>query len=164
MIYRVSSIYRRLYIITAVSLTFLGALYGLLLNSDPTQPANLALIAVLVIWVLFIARRAWRSATLLAFDDGITVRELVKTTSVPWDMIDHFISERRSVPLMGMLPISVRRSVLGAQLGSGRTRWFPELSCRAAGGGTTWVDTSAARLNELLAMHPDDDGVAQAGQ
>jgi hypothetical protein len=52
MIYRVSSMYRRLYIIIAASVAFAGALYGLLLNSDPTQPANLALIAVLVIWIL----------------------------------------------------------------------------------------------------------------
>jgi hypothetical protein len=163
MIYRVSSIHRRLFFITLAIVAYLGVLYGLLLNSDPTQPANLALIAVLVIWILFVIRRAWRSATLFAFDDGITVRELVKTTSVPWDMIDHFIAAKRSVPLMGM-PIKVQRSVLGAELRSGRTRWFPELSCRAARGGTTWVDTSAARLNELLAMYPDGDGVAQAGQ
>jgi hypothetical protein len=163
MIYRVSSIYRRLFFMALASVSFLGVLYALLLNSDPSQPANLALIAVLVIWILFIARRAWRSATLFAFDDGITIRELVRTTSVPWDMIEHFVAGTRSVPLMGM-PIRVRRSVLGAQLRSGRTRWFPELSCRAARSGTTWVETSAARLNELLAMHPDSDGVAQAGR
>jgi hypothetical protein len=163
MIYRVSSMYRRLYVIIAASVAFAGALYGLLLNSDPTQPVNLALIAVLVTWILFVARRAWRSATLLAFDDGITVRELVKTTSMPWDMIDHFFAATRSVPLLGM-PVRVQRGVLGAQLRSGRTRWFPELSCRAARGGTMWVDSSAARLNELLGMRPESDGVAPAGQ
>jgi hypothetical protein len=164
MIYRVSSIYWRIYFITSCCAVFLAILYVLLLSSsDPSQPANIALIAVLAIWVLFVAIRAWRSATLFAFDDGITVRGLVKTTSVPWDMIDHFVAETQPVPLL-VVPIMVKRTVLGAQLRSGRTRSFPELRCRPARDGSTWVDTSAARLNELLAMYPDSHGPAQADQ
>jgi hypothetical protein len=163
MIYRVTSIRRRIYSIALPCLVFLAVLYGLLSNSDPSQPANIALIAVLAIWALFMARRAWRSATLLAFDDGITVRMLMKTTSLPWDMIDHFVAGTHSVPLLGF-PVRMKRSLLGAQMRSGRTRWFAELSCRPARDGSTWVDTSAARLNELLAMHPDSPGLAQTEQ
>jgi hypothetical protein len=163
MIYRVTSIRRRIYLIAMPCLVFLAILYVLLSGSDPSQPFNIGLIAVLAIWALFIARRAWRSATLLAFDDGITIRALMHTVSLPWDMIDHFVAGTHPAPLLGF-PIMMKRSLLGAQMRSGQTRWFAELSCRPARSGTTWVDTSAARLNELLAMHPDSDGAAPAGQ
>jgi hypothetical protein len=104
------------------------------------------------------------SATLLAYDDRVKLRGLLRTVYVPWDLIDHFAAATRQVPLVG-IPVRVQRSVLVVRLRDGGTRWFSELCCRPGrNGSTTWLDTSVVRLNELLAMHPDGHGLAQAGQ
>lgn len=164
MTYRVSSIYRRMYWIASLTVLGLLVLYELLSNSAPTQPANIALIGILLIWYVFIAVRGWRSATLLAYDDRIKLRGLLRTVSVPWDLIDHFAAETRQVPLPGF-PVRVKRSVLILHMRGGGTRWFSELCCRPGrDGSTTWLDTSVVRLNELLAMHPESHGLAQTEQ
>jgi len=54
--------------------------------------------------------------------------------------------------------------VLGVVCSGGRTRWLPELSCRVRDGASTWVDASAARLNELLAAAAGDAGNEHEGR
>jgi hypothetical protein len=129
-----------------------AALLVIVIFSDPngTQPANLALMSVLLVWLTVIGVRGIRSATLIATTYRVTARELVKTTHWAWPIIEGFVAETRLIPVPWLPVIRVRRRVLGIVCG-GRTRWLNELSCRARDGASTWVDASAARLNELLA-------------
>jgi hypothetical protein len=102
MTYRVSSVYRRMYWMVSLTLLGLLVLHELLSSSEPTQPANIALIGILLIWYVVIALRGWRSATLFAYDDRIKLRGLLRTVYVPWDRIDHFATATRQVPLVGI--------------------------------------------------------------
>ncbi len=153
MSYRVTSIPRRA-VFAAGSVLGVLAVTGVII-SDPngTRPANIALLSVLLVWIAVFGFRGSRCATLLASDHRVTVRGLVLTTSVQWPHIDRFVADTRLIPMMG-LPVRVRRRVLGIQMRDGLTRWFPELSCRPAADGSSWVDASVARLNELRAAHP----------
>jgi hypothetical protein len=154
---RVTSTWRR---VLWVAFTIVGA--GLLVSlifSDPngTRPANIALMAVLLAWLIAIGVRGMRSATLIATPGRVTVRELLRTTRLSWPLIEGFVVQTRPVPLLWLPVIRQRRRVLGVVY-SGQTRWLPELSCRDRAGASTWVDVGAARLNELRAVAAADSG------
>jgi len=65
--------------------------------SDPhgTQPANIALMSVLLAYLIALGTRGWRCATLVASGHQVTVRGLVTTTSVQWQHIDQFVADTR---------------------------------------------------------------------
>ena len=153
----VTSISRRVW---WAAFTIVGA--ALLVNlifSDPnaTRPANIALMSVLLAWLIAIGARGARSATLIATPSRVTARELIKTTHWSWPVIDGFAAQTRPVPLPWLPVIRQRRRVLGVVY-CGQTRWLPELSCRVRAGACTWVDASAARLNELRTAAAADTG------
>jgi hypothetical protein len=157
--FRVTSISRRVW---WAAFTIVGA--ALLVNlifSDPggTRPANIALMSVLLAWLFAIGVRGMRSATLIATPCRVTARELVKTTHWSWPVIEGFVAETRPTLALWLPGIRLRRRVLGVVYSGGRTRWLPELSCRVHNGASTWVDASAARLNELLAAAAGDAGL-----
>src|SRR5215470_248808 len=154
---RVTSIWRRAW--WAVFTIVGAALLVSLIFSDPnrTRPASIALMSVLLAWLIVIGVRGMRSATLIATPWRVTARELVKTTHWSWPVIEGFAAQTRPVPLLWLPVISQRRRVLGVVY-CGQTRWLPELSCRVRAGARTWVDTSAARLNELRTAAAADIG------
>ena len=155
---RVTSTWRRVW--WAV-FTIMGAvLLVSLIFSGPnrTRPANIALMSVLLAWLIPIGARGVRSATLIATPYRVTARELVKTTHWSWPVIEGFIVQTRPVPLVWLPVIRQSRRVLGVVYSGGRTRWLPELSCRIRPGASTWIDASAARLNELRTVTAGDEG------
>lgn len=155
---RVTSTWRRVW--WAVFTVVGAALLVSPIFSDPngTRPANIALMSVLLAWVIVIGVRGMRSATLIAAPDQVTARELLKTMHWSWPVIEGFIAETRPVPLVWLPVIRQSRRVLGVVYSGGRTRWLPELSCRVRAGASTWVDASAARLNELRMVAAGDAG------
>ena len=155
---RVTSIWRRVW--WAVFTIVGAALIVSLIFSDPngTRPANIGLMSVLLAWLIAIGVRGMRSATLIAAPDQLIVRELVKTTRWSWPAVEGFVAQTRPVPLLWLPVIRQRRRVLGV-VSSGQTRWLLELSCRARAGASTWVDASAARLNEFRTVAAGDAGL-----
>jgi hypothetical protein len=156
--FRVTSISRRVW---WSAFTIVGAaLLVTVIFSDPngTRPANIALMSVLLAWLIAIGVRGMRSAALTVTSWRVTARELVKTTHWSWPVIEGFVVETRPALVLWLPGIRLRRRVLGFVYSGGRTRWLPELSCRVRDGASTWVDASAARLNELLAAAAGDTG------
>jgi hypothetical protein len=151
--YRVTSIHWRMYFTVLSGAACLLALYLIFSDPNGTQPANVALMSVLLVWAAVVGARGWRSATLLAFDDKVRVRTLIKTTSWPWHQIDRFVADTRPVLLLSLPILHRPRRALGVRLRGGQTYWLYEISCRPADAGSTSVDASAAMLNELLGMH-----------
>jgi hypothetical protein len=134
-------------------------------NPDGTRPGNLALMAVLLIWVTVFAVRGWRGAALTATDTGVRFRGLVLTRSWRWQLIDGFVAETRPVRWT-RLPVRVHRRVVGIRLRAGQTLWLHELSCRPGRNGPTWVDAAAVRLNELTHLSGGrgcSSGLAEGG-
>jgi hypothetical protein len=94
----------------------------------------------------WLAIRGARSATLLADDDKVTVRGLLRTRSWSWQQIGGFTVETRRLGQM-----HYRRRVLGLRLQDGSIRWFPELNCRVPRGQQpSWVDDASAVLSAYL--------------
>lgn len=155
---RVTSTWRRVW--WAVFTIVGAALLVSLIFSGPngTRPANIALMSVLLAWLIAIGARGVRSATLIATPYRVTARELVKTTHWSWPVIEGFVAQTRPVPLVWLPVIRQSRRVLGVVYFGGRTRWLPELSCRVRDGAATWIDASAARLNELRTVAAGDAG------
>jgi hypothetical protein len=151
-VYRLTSIYPRLWLTAGFILGFLAILGAIFSDPGGTQPANLALMSVLLAWCAVFAVRGWRCATLLASREKVMVRGLARTRSWPWQQIDHFVAGTRPTRWM-WLPVRVPRRVLGVRLCDGRTHRVDEISRRTSGNAPTWIDDSAARLNELLTAH-----------
>jgi hypothetical protein len=123
-------------------------------RSDPngTSPTNLALISVLAVWLAAFSVRGWRSATLLADAQKVTVRQLARTVSWPWEQIGGFTAETRPAPMMWLPVLRPQRRVLGVRMRHGQVRWLYELSCKPRADGRSWVDDSAQRLNALAQL------------
>jgi hypothetical protein len=157
--FRVTSISRRVWW-SAFIIAGAAALLVTLIFSDPngTQPANIALMSVLLAWLIAIGVRGVRSATLIATPYRVTARELVKTMQWSWPVIEGLVAGTRLTLVLWLPGIRLRRRVLGVVYSGGRTRWLPGLSCRVRNGASAWVDASAARLNELLAAAAGDAG------
>ena len=130
------------------------ALIAHLITSDRNgeTPTNLALMSVLVAWLAFFGVRGWRSATLLADTEKVTVRQLVRTVSSRWQLIEEFTAETRPAPVMWLPVIRMQRRVLGVRFRDGRVGWLYELSCRPRAASRTWVDESAQRLTEMARL------------
>lgn len=154
--YRVAaSVYRRgSYPAAAV---VLAVLFALIIRSDPTV-TNLVSFSLLEAWAVVLGLRGWRSATLLATADKVTVRQLLWTTSLPWQQIEGFTAETMPTPWAPQVPIRVPRRVLGVRQRNGKTLWLTELSSRPAADGRSWVDVAAARLNELAELRVPSAG------
>jgi hypothetical protein len=137
------------------------ALIAGMVISDPngSSVTSLALFSILDAWVAAIGVRGWRSATLVATAQKVTVRQLVLTTSWSWGQIDGFTTETRPVPWAWLPWIRSRRRVLGVRLRDGRVRWLDELACRPSAGARSWVDDAAVRLNELVQLQARTPGV-----
>ena len=113
-----------------------------------TQPGELAFTSVFLVALIWLGVRSSRMATLLANDDRVVVRGLVRTRSWSWDLIDAFIVETR---LVGGT-VKYHRRVLGVRQRDGRLTWLTELNDRPPKGQrSSWVDDAAAALNERLA-------------
>jgi hypothetical protein len=149
---RLTSIYPRIWFTAGSVLGCLAILNVIFSDPGGTQPANAALMSVLLAWCAVFAVRGWRCATLLASCEKVTVRGLVRTRSWPWQQIDRFVAGTRPTRWM-WLPIRVRRRVLGVRLCDGQTHWVHEINCRTAGDASTWIDDSVAKLNELLTVY-----------
>jgi hypothetical protein len=119
---------------------------------------SLTAFSLLGAWIAVIGVRGWRSATLLASARKVTVRTLAWTFSWRWEQIEGFTAETRPVAWRYLPMIRSRRQVLGIRLREGRVSWLSELTCRPAADGQSWVDISAARLNELRQMHRPPPG------
>lgn len=126
-----------------------------LITSDPngTTSTNLALMSALIAWLVFFGVRGWRSATLLADAERVTVRQLVRSVSWRWQLIDEFIAETRPAPTMWFPVRRPQRRVLGVRLRDGRVAWLYELSCKPRADGRTCVDDGAQRLNALARLY-----------
>jgi len=119
-----------------------------------TRLANVARWSVLLAWAIAMSWRWWRSSTLLAAPDKVTIRTLFKTITLPWEQIDCFVAETR--PTRTAPAIQLQRRVLGIRGPGGGTFWVTEIYCRPSRAGPTWIDAAAARLNELRVMQPPD--------
>lgn len=152
--YRVASkpISRRICLAVLSGLCLLAVLSVIFSNRRGAQPADVAAVAAWLAWSAVFGVRGWRCATLFASGRQVIIRGLVTTTSIPWQQIDGFVAGGRPVPVMTGLPIRRQRTVIGVRLVDGQTRWFPDLSCRPADDGSSWVDVSVMRLNELLGL------------
>ena len=150
--YRLTSIYPRIWFTVGFILGCLAILNVIFSDPIGTQPANVALMSVLLAWCAVFAVRGWRCATLLASHEKVTVRGLVWTRSWPWQQIDRFVADTRPTRWM-WLPIRVQRRVLGVRLCDGQTHWVSEINRRTGGGASTWIDDGVARLNELLTAY-----------
>ena len=93
----------------------------------------------------WLAIRGSRMATLLADDEKVTVRGLLRTRSWVWHQIDTFVVETRLIGLY-------RRRVLGMRLSDGTTRWFTELNSSPSRKLASRVDEAAAVLNAHLSV------------
>lgn len=127
-----------------------------LIFSDP-RPANIALMAVLLVCAIVFAVRGWRAVALTVTDTGVTFRGPVWTKSWRWQLIGGFAAETRPVRWT-WLPVRVHRRVVGIGLRAGQTLWLDELSCRPDRGGPTRIDTAVVRLNELAHQHGPSSG------
>jgi hypothetical protein len=120
---------------------------GAYFDRNGTQPGELAFTSGFLAVLAWLGVRSSRMATLLADEDKVVVRGMVRTRSWSWDQIDAFVVETR---LAGGF-VKYRRRVLGIRQHDGRLRWLRELNCRPAEGGRpSWVDDAAATLNEHL--------------
>ena len=158
--YRISgALYRRA--VFPVAAAAVVALIVTMIFSDPNGASvtSLAAFSILGLWVAVFGVRGWRSATLLASAHKVTVRQLVWTTSWAWQQIDGFAVETRPVPWTWLPLIQTQRRVLGIRLRDGRVCWLAELTCRPSADGRSWVDISAARLNELAQSRVPSAGV-----
>jgi hypothetical protein len=117
---------------------------GAYFDKNGTQPGELAFTSAFLAVLALVAVRAARAATLLANDEKITVRGILRTRSWSWDEIDGFVVDTKPVGAY----ISYRRRMLGMRGHDGTVRWFRELNCRPARGARrSWVDEAAATLN-----------------
>ena len=153
--YRVTALRRRILLAVSIWVTAAAALWevradGNLSGRHPTQTASLVLILILLAWAIPVSYRAWRSATLIAATDKVTLRLVLKTFSWQWQEIDSFVVETRPTKSM-FLSRPVLRHVIGIQPRSGQTRWCIELAARPAGTAASRLDAAGARLNEFLA-------------
>jgi hypothetical protein len=97
-------------------------------------------------------------ATLLASEDKVVVRGLVRTRSWSWDQIDAFVVETRVVGGF----VKYRCRMLGIRQHDGRLRWLTELNCRPAKGSRrSWVDDAAATLNAHLGTSRSTSAVSK---
>lgn len=119
---------------------------GAYFDKNGTQPGEIAFTSVFLAIIAWVAVRAARSATLLANDEKITVRSILRTRSWSWDEVDGFVVDTRFVGA-----INFRRRMLGIRKHDGTIRWFPELNCRPARSTRrSWVDDAATTLNNYL--------------
>jgi len=145
--YRATSLWQRVVMTTALS-AFIFLETGAYFDRNGTQPGELAFTSGFLAVLAWLAVRSSRMATLLADEDKVVVRSLVRTRSWSWDQIDAFVVETR---LVGGF-VKYRRRMLGIRQHDGRLRWLTELNCRPAQGRrASWVDDAAATLNEHLA-------------
>ena len=120
---------------------------GAYFEKNGTQPGEIAFTSALLAVLAWFGVRAARAATLLANDDKITVRSILRTRSWSWDEIDGFVVDTK---LVGRY-ITYRRRMLGMRGHDGTVRWFRELICRPARGARrSWVDDAAATLNRYV--------------
>lgn len=82
----------------------------------------------------------------------MTARQLLRTVSWQWQLIDEFIADTRPTPLMWLPVLRLHRRVLGVRLRDGRVGWLHELSCKPRADSRTWVDDSALRLSALARL------------
>lgn len=121
---------------------------GAYFDRNGTQPGELAFTSALLAVLGVVTVRAARSGTILANDDKVVVRSLIRTRSWRWDQIDRFVVETR--PEGGF--IKYRRRMLGIAQADGKTRWLQELTCwPATTTRSSWVDDAADALNAHLA-------------
>ena len=145
--YKATSRWQRVVMTTVLGLFFFLET-GAYFDRNGTQPGELAFTSVFLAVLVWLGVRSSRMATLLADNDKVVVRSLVRTRSWPWDQIDAFVVETR---LVGGF-VKYRRRMLGIRQHDGRLRWLRELNCRPANGRrASWVDDAAATLNEHLA-------------
>ncbi len=150
--YRVSSLRRRFYMPVVGVLAVGAILWTIFTDPNGTQLTNVALMSVLLVWVIVMSWRWWRSSTLLATPGQVAVRTLFKTITLPWEQIDCFVAETRRTRTASA--ISSRRRVLGIRRTSEGMLWLSEIYCRPSSAGPTWIDDAAARLNELRSTQP----------
>jgi hypothetical protein len=126
---------------------------AILSDRNGTTPTNLALMSVLFAWLVFWSVRGWRSATLLVGTENVTVRQLARTVTLPWQRIEDFVTEIRPTRMMWLPAVRLRRQVLCVRMRNGRVLGLYEFSCKASDDGRTSVDDIARQLNTLAQMH-----------
>lgn len=155
--YKATSRWQRV-VMTTVWALFFFLETGAYFDRNGTQPGELAFTSAFLAVLVWLGVRSSRMATLLADNDKVVVRSLIRTRSWPWDQIDAFVVETR---LVGGF-VKYRRRMLGIRQHDGRLRWLTELSCcPAKGRRASWVDDAAATLNEHLATLRAEGAIAQ---
>lgn len=155
--YKATSRWQRV-VMTTVWALFFFLETGAYFDRNGTQPGELAFTSAFLAVLVWLGVRSSRMATLLADNDKVVVRSLIRTRSWPWDQIDAFVVETR---LVGGF-VKYRRRMLGIRQHDGRLRWLTELSCcPAKGRRASWVDDAAATLNEHLATQGAEGAIAQ---
>lgn len=101
--------------------------------------------------------RGWRSATLLATEDKVTLRTLRQTHSWSWQQIDGFTIETHPLPWLLLPVVKVRRDVLKMQFASGDTAWLSEIYWRPPASEASRA--SVRRLSELALSRRVSGGV-----
>jgi len=157
--YKATSRWQRVFL-TSMSGLFILLESGAYFDRNGTEPGFLAFTSALLAVLAWLGVRSSRMATLLADDDKVVVRALVRTRSWAWDQIDAFVVDTR---LTGGF-VRYRRRMLGIRQHDGRLRWLTELNCRPARGSRrSWVDDAAATLNSHLSASRSTSD-ASAGQ
>lgn len=152
------SAYRRVSFPVAAALVVVLLVHSMTSDPNGTTSTNIALMSVLIAWLVFFGVRGWRSATLRADAEKVTVRQLVRSVSWRWQVIEEFTAETRPAPLMWFPVIRPQRRVLSVRLRDGRVAWLYELSCKPSADGQTWVDDGAQRLNALARLYAPSGG------
>jgi len=146
--FRATSLWQRAAMTSIFGLFFLlqtGAYFG----RNGTQPGMVAFVSVLLAIFAWLAVRAARSCTLLADDDTITVRGLLRTRRWRWADVDGFDVRIGHVQKLSFY----RRRILRLRQRDGNIRWLTELN---SGLRAHWVDDAAAALNQRAATRSPD--------
>jgi len=99
-----------------------------------------ALLAVLA-WFTY---RSARAATLIADDDGVVIRTLIRTRRWDWSEIEQFSTQIRVVGVQSRL-------IVGIRLRSGRIYWSDEIGGRPGKPAGQRLEAAVAELNQVLA-------------
>jgi hypothetical protein len=149
---RVTSVWRRLWWVAVITLGAAWLALVIFSGLHGTGPLSIVGMSVLPAGLIALGVRGVRSATLIVSPYRVTARELALTRHWSWPVIEGFVTETRLTRVPWLPVMRLRRRVLGVRHSGGRVCWLPELSCRVRDRAPSWVDSSAARLNDLVRL------------
>jgi hypothetical protein len=118
----------------------IGAFY----DHNGTRGGELIFTSAFLAVIAWLTYRSARSATLIADDDSVVVRTLIRTRRWDWSDIEQFITEIRFVGVQRRLIVGIRRR-------GGRICWFDEIGGRPGKSAGLRLEAAVAELNQRLA-------------